>query len=151
MKGATVESAWSNCAARERKRHESSEYGRSAQRHVDEAPCAGCADLARICSAPIRLEILRLLTAGSANVTALALALDLDVAHVSHHLAPLREADLVAVRNEGKRHIYSLGPRATVCSDTRRPFLRLEADDGGAVICLHLADASGSVRDDSAS
>jgi DNA-binding transcriptional ArsR family regulator len=142
-----VEDAWSNTHSGNGEYMPSEHDGSQLQVDSREAPapCEACAKLARVCSAPIRLEILRLLAAGPANVTALAIALDLDVAHVSHNLAPLREAGLAAVHNEGKRHVYALGPRATVCRNARRSFLRLEAQGGSAVICLQLADANGHV------
>lgn len=97
-----------------------------------------CVALARVCGTPIRLEILAVLASGPANVTAIAASLKLDIAHVSHHLASLREADLVAVRRDGKRRIYELGRRAEACPATGRVVLRLEADDGAATFAVHL-------------
>jgi DNA-binding transcriptional ArsR family regulator len=55
-----------------------------------------------------RRRILQLLRSGEQPAGALAEALDLRPATVSHHLAQLKGADLVRVRREGQQRIYTL-------------------------------------------
>jgi DNA-binding transcriptional ArsR family regulator len=55
-----------------------------------------------------RRRILQLLRGGEQPAGALAEALDLRPATVSHHLAQLKGADLVRVRREGQQRIYAL-------------------------------------------
>ena len=68
-------------------------------------------DVARILrtlSDPTRLRLLGLLQDGEQNVTALRRKLGLPQPTVSHHLALLRSAQLVANRRDGKQVFYSL-------------------------------------------
>jgi DNA-binding transcriptional ArsR family regulator len=55
-----------------------------------------------------RRRILQLLRGGEQPAGALAEALSLRPATVSHHLAQLKGADLVRVRREGQQRIYAL-------------------------------------------
>lgn len=55
-----------------------------------------------------RRRILRLLRGGEQAAGAIAEALDLRPATVSHHLAQLKGADLVRVRRDGQQRIYAL-------------------------------------------
>ena len=68
----------------------------------------------RTLSDPTRLRLLGLLQDGEQNVTALRRKLGLPQPTVSHHLALLRSAGLVANRRDGKQVFYSLNdPAAT--------------------------------------
>jgi len=55
-----------------------------------------------------RREILRLLRHGELPAGQLADALAITPSTVSHHLARLRDAELVRVRREGQQRIYAL-------------------------------------------
>ena len=55
-----------------------------------------------------RLRILNLLLRGEQPVGDLILALNLPQSSISQHLAALREAEMVAVRRQGKQRYYSL-------------------------------------------
>ena len=55
-----------------------------------------------------RLHIIELLVPGEHTVTALQEQLGLGQATVSRHMAVLRHADVVSVRREGTRRLYSL-------------------------------------------
>ena len=57
---------------------------------------------------PTRREILRLLSAGDKAVHEIAAALPISRPAVSRHLRLLKDAGMVAERNEGTRHIYRL-------------------------------------------
>ena len=59
-----------------------------------------------------RLRILGLLASGERSVQELAGLLDLRDPTVSHHLARLRDLDLVRMRQEGNVHHYQLNPEA---------------------------------------
>ena len=62
----------------------------------------------RTLSDPTRLRLLGILQDGEQNVTALRRKLALPQPTVSHHLALLRSAGLVANRRDGKQAFYSL-------------------------------------------
>ncbi len=62
----------------------------------------------RTLSDPTRLRLLGILQDGEQNVTALRRKLALPQPTVSHHLALLRSAGLVANRRDGKQVFYSL-------------------------------------------
>lgn len=83
--------------------------------------------------APIRCEILFLLTNGEQDVSSIADALDLDISTVSHNLATLRKHGLVQRREEHKRHIYDHA--ACVHATTRDGHIEVTvtAEDGGTV------------------
>jgi DNA-binding transcriptional ArsR family regulator len=57
-------------------------------------------------SATVRLQIMWLLAAGERDVGTLAAEIGQSIATVSHHLAKLKLAGLVAVRREGRRQVY---------------------------------------------
>lgn len=59
-----------------------------------------------------RRKLLRLLRGGEQPAGALADALGLKPATVSHHLALLRSAGLVRVRRDGQQRIYALNTSA---------------------------------------
>jgi hypothetical protein len=59
-----------------------------------------------------RLRMLGVLANGERSVEELAAALDLRAPTVSHHLARLREIDLVRMRVEGNVHVYQLNEDA---------------------------------------
>lgn len=63
---------------------------------------------------PVRRQILDVLRDGERCVTDLVDDLSLGQPSVSKHLAVLREADLVAVRRDGKRRWYRLRPEPLV-------------------------------------
>lgn len=105
-------------------------------------PYGAGAELGRICSAPIRLEILGLLSTRVACVGEIAGVLDLDVAHVSHNLSKLRDGHLVQVRREGKHRIYMLGDSAHVRRETSDLVLRGEGE-AAAEFILQLHGRSG--------
>ncbi len=55
-----------------------------------------------------RREILRLLRDGEMTAGEIAAHFDFSRASLSHHLSQLRQAELVRVRKDGQRRIYSL-------------------------------------------
>lgn len=59
-----------------------------------------------------RLKLLGILANGERSVEALAALLKLKAPTVSHHLAKLKELDLVDMRSEGNTHFYSLNADA---------------------------------------
>jgi DNA-binding transcriptional ArsR family regulator len=59
---------------------------------------------------PERLRIVQCLQQGELSVGDVALALESEIANVSHHLGVLRHAALVVDRREGKYIYYSLHP-----------------------------------------
>ena len=63
---------------------------------------------------PVRRQILDVLRDGERCVTDLVDDLGISQPSVSKHLAVLREADLVAVRRDGKRRWYRLRPEPLV-------------------------------------
>ncbi len=63
-----------------------------------------------------RQKIMNLVCCNSLSVTEIVEKLDVSQPTVSHHLAILREAGLVDVREEGKQTFYSLNQqRVAVC------------------------------------
>ena len=66
------------------------------------------ADFFKALSHPVRIKILRLLRAGEKSVTDLQQVLALDSSGVSQQLAILRAKNLVAVRKDGTRAIYTV-------------------------------------------
>jgi ArsR family transcriptional regulator, repressor of sdpIR and other operons len=64
---------------------------------------------------PTRREILRLLRQGEKSAGELAAPFDISKPSVSHHLAALKQADLIASRREGQQIIYFLN--TTVVED----------------------------------
>lgn len=72
-----------------------------------------CAKLLSALAAPERLKIVRFLTDGTQNVTAIADMLGLkgkNVVNVSHHLSVLRHAGLIRGKKSGRFVLYSLRP-----------------------------------------
>ena len=70
------------------------------------------------------------LAKGPKDRHALAEALGLSVAAVSHHLGRLREHGRVQVEKGGRRHLYRLGPQATVVVGWRQAILKVSTPDG---------------------
>lgn len=63
-----------------------------------------------------RQKIMNLVCCNSLSVTEIVEKLDVSQPTVSHHLAILREAGLVDIRDEGKQTFYSLNQqRVAVC------------------------------------
>ncbi len=61
---------------------------------------------------PRRRAILELVCAGERAVNDVAQALEMDQPSVSKHLRVLRQVDLVIVRRDGRRRLYSADPDA---------------------------------------
>jgi len=83
-----------------------------------------------------RLEILYWLDQGERNVTTLAQALGLTEATVSHHLAKLREAELVTLRADKNQRIYRINrsalerfKAAVQTVEKMPPYIQPESDD----------------------
>ena len=60
---------------------------------------------------PTRLRLLEILKQGEHNVTALRPILDLPQPAVSHHLALLKDADLIIARRTGRKIFYKLNEK----------------------------------------
>lgn len=73
---------------------------------------AECARLLKAMADPTRLSILRRLVGGERSVTELSRALRLPQPAVSHHLAILRQAELLTQTKAGRKVIYRLHPDA---------------------------------------
>jgi DNA-binding transcriptional ArsR family regulator len=74
---------------------------------------------------PTRRGIVERLAVGEATAGSLALAFDIARPGVSRHLRVLREAEVVEVRHDAQRRIYSLRPEVLDeverwCADVRR-------------------------------
>lgn len=67
-----------------------------------------CASQLKILADPTRLSVLETLMNGPQNVGDLMEQLDVEQSLLSHHLAILRDAGLVAATREGKSMIYQL-------------------------------------------
>jgi ArsR family transcriptional regulator len=76
----------------------------------DELDADVCSRRLKALAEPDRLRIVQCLQQGPMSVGDLALALESEVANVSHHLGVLRNAQLVRDRREGKYVYYSLHP-----------------------------------------
>jgi DNA-binding transcriptional ArsR family regulator len=61
-------------------------------------------------AAPVRRDMLRLMAQAEVPVTQIAAALDLSLSAASQHLAILRDAELVAVRKDGRQRLYRTDP-----------------------------------------
>jgi DNA-binding transcriptional ArsR family regulator len=57
---------------------------------------------------PTRLAIMRALATGEKTVTKLAVACEVEMVNVSHHLGLLKDSDLVTVERDGRFMRYSL-------------------------------------------
>lgn len=64
-----------------------------------------------LASDPTRLAVLGILARGEQNVGDLCTLLQQSQPSVSHHLALLRVAGIIAPRRQGKHNFYSLEPR----------------------------------------
>jgi DNA-binding transcriptional ArsR family regulator len=76
------------------------------------ARAATTADVFNAVAEPRRRQILDVLAGGERPVGDLVAALDLAQPQVSKHLRVLRAVDLVAVRDDGRRRLYSVNGRA---------------------------------------
>lgn len=76
------------------------------------ARAAADSDVYNAIAEPRRRAILELVCTGERAVNEVAEALALDQPSVSKHLRVLREVDLVTVRRDGRRRLYSADPRA---------------------------------------
>ncbi|MGV3616903.1 MAG: ArsR/SmtB family transcription factor [Fimbriimonas sp.] len=61
-------------------------------------------------AAPVRRDMLRLMAGQEVGVTEIAPAFDLSLSAASQHLSVLRDADLVAVRKDGRQRLYRTTP-----------------------------------------
>src|SRR5690606_23154896 len=61
-------------------------------------------------AAPVRRDMLRLMSRREVPVTEIAAAFDLSLSAASQHLAVLREANLVTVRKDGRQRLYQTDP-----------------------------------------
>ena len=68
--------------------------------------CDDAAETFAILASPVRVRLLWLLARGESDVSTLADSAGTTVTTASQHLARLRQAGLVSVRAEGKRHVY---------------------------------------------
>lgn len=75
-------------------------------------------------SSKTRREILTLLRSGEMNATDIANNFDVSKPTISHHLALLKEADLISVRREGNTLYYSI--KTSVVEDLYSFFLDLK-------------------------
>ncbi len=71
-------------------------------------PAAMLDQTIRALADPTRREILRVLREGDLPAGEIAARFPITAASVSHHLATLREAELVSVERRGKSLVYSL-------------------------------------------
>lgn len=71
-------------------------------------PAAMLDQTIRALADPTRREILRVLREGDLAAGEIAARFPITAASVSHHLATLREAELVSVERRGKSLVYSL-------------------------------------------
>ncbi|HLV26033.1 MAG TPA: autorepressor SdpR family transcription factor [Gemmatimonadales bacterium] len=71
---------------------------------------------------PTRREIVRLLRAGDLTAGEIAERFPMTAATISHHLATLREAELVSAERHGRTIVYSLN--ATVIQELLGDLLR---------------------------
>ena len=76
------------------------------------ARAATTSDVYNAIAEPTRRAIFELLCEAERAVNDVVLELDMDQPSVSKHLRVLREVDLVDVRREGRRRIYSAKPAA---------------------------------------
>lgn len=72
---------------------------------------------------PTRRQLLRLLTRGARSAGALADAVDMSPAALSHHLSRLKAAELVRTERRGQSIVYSIN--TTVFEDVTRMLLDL--------------------------
>ena len=105
--------------------------GRFADRAALHAALGPLAEVTGLLSEPVRLRLLRELSAGEQNVTQLCHALGLPQPTASHHLGLLTTAGLLSRRRNGKMIFYRLGPSARATGEG------LEVDAGG--FCVRIA------------
>jgi DNA-binding transcriptional ArsR family regulator len=104
-------------------------------------------ELLGVLASPARIELLGQLSASPQDVSSLAEKLDLEIDHVSHHLAKLRDRGLVTFMRDGKRHIYELtgAVRMGVCQE--RMCLVVSCADLGEIIISMPRVVDGPYRD----
>ena len=84
-----------------------------------------------------RQKIMNLVCCNSLSVTEIVEKLDVSQPTVSHHLAILREAGLVDVREEGKQTFYSLNQqRVAVCCGQLMIKFAPETEAAETIKCL---------------
>jgi DNA-binding transcriptional ArsR family regulator len=66
------------------------------------------AELFKAIGHPARIRVLEVLAGGECSVGGLALAVDLEMSHLSQQLAVLRRAGVVVTRREGNTIFYAL-------------------------------------------
>lgn len=93
---------------------------------------------AEVCQAladPKRLRIIAILRRGEMTVSALAGALGLPQANVSHHLAILRRLGLVVPRREGAQVFYSIAnPKVVQACELMREVLLETIESRGSLV-----------------
>ena len=111
------------------------------------------ADIFDVLAEPTRRDILRRLLDGEASVGDLVDALGVTQPTVSKHLAHLRDAELVTVREDGRSRIYALRPAPLETVDAwLSPFLggapstAFDAEDAGPTIFAAWAGAEAGDR-----
>ncbi len=77
-------------------------------------------------SAPIRRDILKLLSGGELSATQISNNFDVSKPTISHHLNVLKEADLVAVRREGNTLYYRI--KTSVVEDVLLFFMQMKGE-----------------------
>jgi DNA-binding transcriptional ArsR family regulator len=99
---------------------------RSSTNSIDKSLRRAVRDF-KIAADPIRLKTMMLLSEGERNVTRLCSDLgDFTQPAVSHHLALMRNADLVESRRDGKNIIYSLTDQGRVLVDVVKTYYKHE-------------------------
>ncbi len=75
---------------------------------IDETKASNPVDFAKALADPTRQQIMELCCCEWMNVGDIALKVGVSQPTVSHHLAILRNADLVDIRSEGKHSYYTI-------------------------------------------
>lgn len=78
-----------------------------------------CAKMLHVIGQPTRLQLIQRLSKRTACVLELARAVGARPARISHHLAILRAAQIVAPIREGKRVRYALTPHFVRCIELK--------------------------------
>jgi DNA-binding transcriptional ArsR family regulator len=84
---------------------------KESQKTLEGQTIEDCSRYLKAVADPIRLKIVQSLRYGSLTVSDLALALDLEMANISHHLRVLFNAGMVTTERDGKFIYYSLNEK----------------------------------------
>jgi ArsR family transcriptional regulator len=93
---------------------------------TDDMDAADCSRRLKALADPERLRIVQCLRYGEMSVGDIALALEAELANVSHHLGVLRHAGLVEDRRDGKYILYSLHASVFQPGAGRKPSAMLD-------------------------